>query len=109
MRISDWSSDVCSSDLAVCDCPGGPTVVPVAVLVLKFSLRSERKNVRSVIEAWPRRRVFGAEPGARHRCQRARRCGAGRSEGRRGGKECVSQCRSRGSPYHYKKKEQILK
>src|SRR3546814_12980956 len=30
--------------------------------------------------------------------------GGGRSEGRRGGKECVSTCRSRGSPSHYKKK-----
>src|SRR3546814_15589328 len=29
--------------------------------------------------------------------------GAPRSEERRGGKECVSTCRSRWSPYHYKK------
>src|SRR3546814_14738791 len=29
-----------------------------------------------------------------------------RSEERRVGKECVSTCRSRGSPYHYKKKKQ---
>src|SRR3546814_14550581 len=29
----------------------------------------------------------------------------GRSEERRVGKECVSTCRSRWSPYHYKKKE----
>src|SRR3546814_12606375 len=28
-----------------------------------------------------------------------------RSEERRGGKECVSTCRSRWSPYHYKKKK----
>src|SRR3546814_12532003 len=30
---------------------------------------------------------------------------AGRSEERRVGKECVSTCRSRWSPYHYKKKK----
>src|SRR3546814_12880030 len=30
----------------------------------------------------------------------------GRSEERRVGKECVSTCRSRGSPYHYTKKKQ---
>src|SRR3546814_14879268 len=30
--------------------------------------------------------------------------GAARSEERRVGKECVSTCRSRWSPYHYKKK-----
>src|SRR3546814_11965572 len=29
----------------------------------------------------------------------------GRSEERRVGKECVSTCRSRWSPYHYKKKQ----
>src|SRR3546814_11347920 len=31
-----------------------------------------------------------------------------RSEERRVGKECVSTCRSRGSPYHQKKKEKII-
>src|SRR3546814_12320422 len=31
-----------------------------------------------------------------------------RSEARRGGKECVSQCRSRLSPYHYKNTHYIL-
>src|SRR3546814_18942378 len=30
-------------------------------------------------------------------------CGTCRSEERRVGKECVSTCRSRGAPYHYKK------
>src|SRR3546814_4771565 len=33
--------------------------------------------------------------------------GAGRSEERRVGKECVSTCRSRCSPYHYKKNKQL--
>src|SRR3546814_16864178 len=32
-----------------------------------------------------------------------------RSEERRVGKECVSTCRSRWSPYHYKKKKQAIK
>src|SRR3546814_18000553 len=31
-----------------------------------------------------------------------------RSEERRVGKECVSTCRSRWSPYHYKKKKPII-
>src|SRR3546814_16518361 len=31
-----------------------------------------------------------------------------RSEERRVGKECVSTCRSRWSPYHYKKKQKII-
>src|SRR3546814_12724435 len=34
---------------------------------------------------------------------------AGRSEERRGGKECVSTCRSRWSPYHKKKKKKTHK
>src|SRR3546814_10480384 len=33
--------------------------------------------------------------------------GGGRSEERRVGKECVSTCRSRWSPYHSKKKKRI--
>src|SRR3546814_18552584 len=44
----------------------------------------------------------------RNRLDRAG-CRAGkvkRSEERRVGKECVSPCRSRWSPYHYKKKKQ---
>src|SRR3546814_12879786 len=32
----------------------------------------------------------------------------GRSEARRVGKECVSKCRTRGSPYNYKKKKKEL-
>src|SRR3546814_20836174 len=75
--------------------------------------------------AWKRRRVFDD---AEERCDRrlrplavplrpqgrdgeaaARRDGGagGRSEERRGGKECVSTCRSRGAPYHYKKNDQV--
>src|SRR3546814_16999659 len=94
MRISDWSSDVCSSDLAC---------------------RPAHRDARRAI---PARRdpggVAGRRAGARGvrvrrcRCRRARRpalpARAARSEERRVGKECVSTCRSRWSPYHYKKK-----
>src|SRR3546814_17268322 len=38
-------------------------------------------------------------------CVKAKRSSSGRSEERRVGKECVSTCRSRWSPYHYKKKK----
>src|SRR3546814_8454978 len=62
MRISDWSSDVCSSDL--------PTP--------------------STCRRIQRRRCPAASPGTACR----------RSEERRVGKECVSTCRSRWSPYH---------
>src|SRR3546814_3093121 len=81
LRISGWSSDVCSSDLAG-DGEGGmsaaacildrrspnhgprPDGVPVDILLLHYTDRSEERRV---------------------------------------GKECVSTCRSRWSPYHQKK------
>src|SRR3546814_16010148 len=66
MRISDWSSDVCSSDLG---------------RSLEWSLQGSAKRTIPL-----------------------QRQGCGRSEARRVGKECVSTCRSRWSPYHYKKK-----
>src|SRR3546814_5993886 len=76
MRISDWSSDVCSSDLWRRDDFGGPARFGQSV----------------------RRPIGGAEECARPH-------GSGnevprRSEERRVGKECVSTCRSRWSPYH---------
>src|SRR3546814_6434872 len=69
MRISDWSSDVCSSDL-----------------------HPRRGQARSRPPD-PRPSEAGAED--RHFPRRR-----GRSEERRVGKECVSTCRSRWSPYH---------
>src|SRR3546814_11675182 len=100
MRISDWSSDVCSSDLqpgrvsvTLSATPGhlyklgaiavkaGPTVPPDLIhtnLPLKAG---------DPIEA---DRIQGAEANVSLK----------RSEERRVGKECVSTCRSRWSPYH---------
>src|SRR3546814_7002980 len=69
MRISDWSSDVCSSDLF------GRAAAETA---------QGRKKLRR-----------GRAGGRRYRPDRAVR-----SEERRVGKECVSTCRSRWSPYH---------
>src|SRR3546814_5597825 len=75
MRISDWSSDVCSSDL--------------------HRLHRAR-HLEGVIDAAPCR--------CADRLRGAFLCGI-RSEERRVGKECVSTCRSRWSPYHYNKKK----
>src|SRR3546814_12091585 len=101
MRISDWSSDVCSSDLRIARGDVGTELLA-------------RFGVEKVIEAGARRdrpviatlgtNLQGAfELGAvQHRL-----AGAAfgpqtfrRSEERRVGKECVSTCRSRWSPYH---------
>src|SRR3546814_6126845 len=64
MRISDWSSDVCSSDL-----------------MPRLFIPSCRRNPGSAADL----------PADQRRA---------RSEERRVGKECVSTCRSRWSPYH---------
>src|SRR3546814_20651433 len=91
MRISDWSSDVCSSDLR-----RGQALVPPACA--RYPEDSERAASR-------RRRRQDRPICLRDAGSHARRHGCGRRSGeRRGGKVCVSTCRSRWSPYHLKKK-----
>src|SRR3546814_3956736 len=86
--ISDWSSDVCSSDLPL---EPGEEAEPVDASHPVKVDRSEREKDRG--ETQHRRN----EPVAGFDAQPAR---GGRSEERRVGKECVSTCRSRWSPYH---------
>src|SRR3546814_8212950 len=95
MRISDWSSDVCSSDLRV-----ALTAVftgAAALLWLKASQQASFAQVRPAqhrpLPSYARDTRAGKERA--HRPPRVRR-----SEERRVGKECVSTCRSRWSPYH---------
>src|SRR3546814_6171174 len=80
MRISDWSSDVCSSDL---------------LLLLPLSAQANllQHSLVSSLQADPSQ----SRPPASFRKP-------WRSEERRVGKECVSTCRSRWSPYHYNNK-----
>src|SRR3546814_5529143 len=80
MRISDWSSDVCSSDL----CRSGAVGTGAA----QSGDERPRRHAR--------RRTDHHRGGGGHRVEGA----AHRSEERRVGKECVSTCRSRWSPYH---------
>src|SRR3546814_14638800 len=97
MRISDWSSDVCSSDLIIDDMED-----LLQLTQHEFSLAGPclHDPIADTVK-----------PG----CQNSQRCPefvadtggnlgsltlAGRSEERRAGKECVSPCRSRRSPYH---------
>src|SRR3546814_8932173 len=70
MRISDWSSDVCSSDL------------------------------QPWIARDSERRALVGKPYGHGRTDRVRPPISVRSEERRVGKECVNTCRSRWSPYH---------
>src|SRR3546814_3443577 len=91
MRISDWSSDVCSSDLdagAEGRCADRALPDPRHP---RWAAHDEHLSRR--------------EPPARSVDDRRgmdRRCRDPRSEERRVGQECVSTCRSRWSPYHEK-------
>src|SRR3546814_20202731 len=99
MRISDWSSDVCSSDLC------GANLCSKRMQ----QQRAAEKLSGSSAQKW-RSAAIAPSPPRAPRVRRTRPCPAGRrkaarSEERRVGKECVSTCRTRWSPYHYKKKK----
>src|SRR3546814_2000874 len=87
MRISDWSSDVCSSDLAVAAAGGADFPVPANHVqwTPDAPLMEGMSRVRTAL---------GGLETESHADD------ATRSEERRVGKECVSTCRSRWSPYH---------
>src|SRR3546814_10007924 len=85
MRISDWSSDVCSSDLILPSCH--PTSFGLARRCRDLSASSR--------QATPGQGRPHSPPSSS-----ADRYVGTRSEERRVGKECVSTCRSRWSPYH---------
>src|SRR3546814_1757297 len=76
-RISDWSSDVCSSDLI------GAMYLQELVVVLDLGLveHSGPRFAPALLITLRQGFVW-------------------RSEARRVGKECLSTCRSRWSPYH---------
>src|SRR3546814_21050517 len=100
MRISDWSSDVCSSDLHLLLPDGGigGTAAHGEVVAADHdraaveAAATEDEIGRAEIAEFAGGIVNGA-------------AGNGRSEERRVGKECVSTCRSRWAPDHKKKKQ----
>src|SRR3546814_18200142 len=99
MRISDWSSDVCSSDLRQV---GHAKLAAVLLqgfhLDARFLLDDALAAVggRHVVVGDGERRLRPAHlaPGRAKPFER--------SEERRVGKECVSTCRSRWTPYNSK-------
>src|SRR3546814_5549946 len=83
MRISDWSSDVCSSDLPQ------RTALFSQVRISGHSNRCRQCLPMLQCVVMPEWSPLSGEATT-----------AFRSEERRVGKECVSTCRSRWSPYH---------
>src|SRR3546814_1357551 len=90
MRISDWSSDVCSSDLKDLIRETGRTFSIQYVCRNLVGTRTIRRRDEEDLHA----RVVASKVDLIHSCVGVR------SEERRVGKECVSTCRSRWSPYH---------
>src|SRR3546814_10720176 len=87
MRISDWSSDVCSSDLSRSGAIKTPCVaLPIIAAAAKLAASRFARQQRNF-----------SRPTSRPT----------RSEERRVGKECASTYRSRWSPYPYKKTTSI--
>src|SRR3546814_13464089 len=100
MRISDWSSDVCSSDL----------IVPADVQA-KFRDIARRLVTGFCLSPTPTTAPDSGMVEKLREIKDAARyvpVGDGRSEERRVGKECVGTCRSRWSPYHYKQQVELL-
>src|SRR3546814_4835518 len=99
MRISDWSSDVCSSDLVA----AGEQVMALVERNLRprdICTRAAFENAARVVAA-----TGGSTNAALHLPAMASEVGIefdlfDRSEERRVGKECGSTCRSRWSPDH---------
>src|SRR3546814_15857418 len=97
MRISDWSSDVCSSDLfpgylangyfSTMTSPRG-TEPNAAYMVAFMDYKPGDISRPAAIPGWSE---IDYNPGGGW---------LNRSEERRVGTECVSTCRSRWSPYH---------
>src|SRR3546814_15848641 len=127
MRISDWSSDVCSSDLVVFEQP--EHFVELALRKPGTSLRlcpalprqpggtsaqrhAQRRNLANgatclaQFQAFVESEfavpgdMFGHVPGIGPAHGQGQTVAPGRSEERRVGKEGVAPCRSRWSPYH---------
>src|SRR3546814_15055274 len=103
MRISDWSSDVCSSDLR--PAPGMPEAVAAKPHRHDHAEHDHGEGKHEHAHGG----LFGPNTelifslicgGALATGFAIKKLTATRSEERRVGKECVSTCRSRWSPYH---------
>src|SRR3546814_17260383 len=112
MRISDWSSDVCSSDLlplrearwlGQADRVYHDLDVPAAIL---DRARADAERVCGAAPAAPQPGLtIVLEMDLREIAPGTDSPIVAITEERRVGKGCVSTCRTRWAPYHYKKKQ----
>src|SRR3546814_17123030 len=103
MRISDWSSDVCSSDLhlTLCYLPPADQVSRAERALLERDVPQQGRDWRQELRAFTAETdrvldllsAFVPEIRALDDAETS-------SEARRVGKECVSTCRSRWAPSH---------
>src|SRR3546814_13422844 len=114
MRISDWSSDVCSSDLIQSGNVLFESDEPQASLEDRIEAALEgrfgfpilvvvrsHRQLRAVVQKAPE--GFGQQPDLYHSdaiLLKAPLTAKQSSDERRGGTECDSTCRSRGAPSH---------
>src|SRR3546814_16848782 len=113
--ISNWSSDVCSSELLLLTSSGSTFRVysaplfPAGEAAAAFghsqrkSCSRDRRGQNGHTSGGGRKR-WGVAASIHMQVVPERMCPR-RSEERRVGKECVSTCRSRGTPSHSKKKK----
>src|SRR3546814_20286379 len=123
MRISDWSSDVCSSDLKSNGFDANTEMNPalrdastwaanpcgtscrcaICALISSYDANSAAANTVAREHVGPTPLYNAKKPSSLMMCWNALHNEVYRSEERRVGKECVSTCRSRWSPYHENK------
>src|SRR3546814_11274224 len=109
MRISDWSSDVCSSDLLSPELAGivdeisfksGEDIKAGAVLVKLRAADDVARLDALRASAELAQSIYSRDKAQLEAHAISQAALDSRSEERRVGKECVSTCRSRWSPYH---------
>src|SRR3546814_13211174 len=97
MRISDWSSDVCSSDLNE---KGALAPLPLDQAVVLQAPQRLADRVPADAELLAKRMLSRQAVSRGEVLGQPANQAAARSEERRVGQECVSTCRSRWSPDH---------
>src|SRR3546814_19363865 len=111
MRMSDWSSDVCSSDLAAMASGAVDDKILIHMDAMIGSMTHKERDKPALINAKRKIRIAKGSGTTVQEVNKLltmhleRSNAMKRSEERSEGKECDSTCRSRWSPEQYKKKQ----